>query len=174
MGPLDGNLIIEKLRRLDRECQLLGLNMSLVLSGGAAMVLGYQCPMVTFDIDSVSRIPNYLLDKYGIDFTTKDFLNLPDEYAERIREQYLGLTNLKVFTLSPIDLILSKLGRGSGKDIDDCCYLIKNSNVDVKALVEIFEDWKIDYVGDPNRLQGTFAHILDRCGFAYEEEKKGL
>ncbi|HUW64518.1 MAG TPA: DUF6036 family nucleotidyltransferase [Spirochaetia bacterium] len=174
MGPMDRNLIVEKLRRLDEECELLEFRMSLVLSGGAAMVLGYHCPRVTYDIDTLSKVPHSLLDKYGIDITTKDFLNLPDEYTERIIEQKLGFHNLRVYILNPIDLILSKIGRGSGKDIDDCCYLIKSNKVNVAELITVYEDWKQDYIGSERRLEGTFAHILGRCGIDYEKTEKGF
>jgi hypothetical protein len=52
--------------------------------------------------------------------------------------------------------------------------LIKSSKVDVKELIAVYEDWKIDYIGNPKRLEQVLLDILDRCGIDYEEAKKGL
>ena len=157
---LDKTKIIERLMLVDKECELENVRLSIIIIGGAACILSYDVPRVTYDIDIVANIKSNLFRKYGIDVVSPGILNLSDDYKSRLIPVDNGFKALTVFTLHAIDIILTKIGRGSPKDIEDCRYLMKNSNIDKILLINIFDDWKIDYIGSQDRLEATFNYIV--------------
>ena len=157
---LEKSKIIERLMLVDKECEFENNRISIIIIGRAIFILSYDIPKETHDIDIVANIKSNLFRKYGIDVVSPGILNLSDDYVSRLVPVDNDFKALTVFTLHAIDMILTKIGRGSPKDIEDCRYLMKNSNIDKILLKNIFDDWKIDYIGSPDRLEATFNCIV--------------
>ncbi len=166
---MDKNDILETLKFIDKK---IGNNINsknentiveITLVGGSAISLGYNSPRYTFDIDCLPINPEELNEQFkkiGFDVLTSTFLLLPDEYKDR-RNEVDGFENIKVYTISAIDLILSKLSRGSYKDQEDCRWLIKNGYVTVEELVKEFLEWKKYYPFNEDKVQTTFDLIVE-------------
>lgn len=127
--PLDARRMREALAGLDGR---IGAPARLVIGGGAAMVLAYDHPLATQDVDafpakgtlSLAQLdaaakevaaeldiePDWL-NGYFYTFTTV----LPDDYARRLRTVFQG-EHLQVDALGPEDLLVMKCFAGRDKD----------------------------------------------------------
>lgn len=106
---------------------------TLIVGGGGAMVLAYDHPLATQDIDAFAqrgglsmsdldvaahRVAKELqiapdwLNEHFVTYTTV----LPDDYASRLRTVYEG-ANLTVRALGPEDLLVMKCFAGRDKDL---------------------------------------------------------
>jgi len=166
---MDREKILQKLKSFDEFCGENNLSGNLILIGGAALILNFGSSRGTMDIDSLdvglkdflSTMKWFDLEQFGISLINKDFLNLPDDFLDRIKV-VKGFEHIGVYTLGSIDLILSKLGRGNPKDLEDCILIVeKMDDGEIERLKEIFEDWKIDYVGNERRLVEAFEFIME-------------
>ena len=126
------------------------------LFGGAALVLGYGRQRLTEDADLLldDAECRALIDGSGFSEAveaTNAELNvlglylthifgpeqeiLSPSWREQCREVTVpGLTKLTVSVLGPIDLVLTKLGRGDEGDFDDIRYLIASEHLSAAAL----------------------------------------
>lgn len=76
---------------------------------------------------------------------------------KKIREWnkiYVGILN-------PIDLIISKMFRGSQADIDDCLTLLKHEKVDLKKLERRFKE-TAKYDVSESKVLGNYNILLER------------
>lgn len=128
-NPLD-------IKRMRRALELLDAAMDepahLVIGGGAAMVLAYDHPIATQDVDAFAARGGLRVAE--LDALAKrvakqldiepDWLNqhfetftgvLPSDYGERLRRVYQG-EHLQVDALGPEDLLLMKCFAGRDKD----------------------------------------------------------
>jgi hypothetical protein len=124
------------LRGLDEE---LDREVSLIIGGGGAMILGHQLPLATADIDAVPKN----MDLFEIDVMIKsvakkqhlpvDWLNpyfatfghtLPQDYDQRLIEVFSG-RQLKAFALGLEEMLIMKCFAGRQKDIVHSRALIK-------------------------------------------------
>jgi len=121
--------MLDALRRLDSE---MDTSARLIVGGGAAMVLAYDHPLATQDVDAfaargglrmadLDRMAKRVAAEIHI---APDWLNshfetftgvLPDDYAERLRNVYQG-EHLQVDALGPEDLLVMKCFAGRDKD----------------------------------------------------------
>lgn len=125
---------------LDLFCFDNDIDLTLVIVGGAACILQYEVNRYTEDIDVVvGDFRGFDLQQFGISLVHKDFLNLPDEFVDRLHPVE-GFKKIKVFTLDAIDIILTKLGRGNPKDIEDCKEVMRSSQINIPKLIDIFND----------------------------------
>lgn len=127
--PLDPERMKRALQRLDEHS---ASDARLVIGGGAAMVLAYQHPIATQDVDAfaakgglrmaeLDALARVVADELNIDPT---WLNshfetftavLPSDYATRLRSVFKG-KHLQVDALSPEDLLIMKCFAGRDKD----------------------------------------------------------
>jgi hypothetical protein len=123
-------------------------NARLIVGGGAAMVLAYQHPLATQDIDAFSAKGGLTLAQ--LDQAAKgvakaldlepDWLNshfdtftavLPADYASRLRPVFKG-QHLTVEALGPEDLLIMKCFAGRSKDLPHARRLLKvGANLDI-------------------------------------------
>jgi len=131
--------------------------------GGFVLIVCYQIPRPTGDIDCVAVVPQYQLEtlqrlagkdsplheKLGIYFQRFPAL-LPDQYETRLVELFPGrFRKLRLFALDPYDLILSKLQRNSPKDRADVEYLAKKLSLDFQVLRKRYhEELRPTMLGD--------------------------
>lgn len=127
--PLDSERMKRALEHLDGELEQ---STRMVIGGGAAMVLAYDHPLATQDVDAFTARGGPTLAELdaaakrvaaGLDIEP-DWLNshfytfttvLPDDYATRLRTVYEG-KNLRVDALGPEDLLVMKCFAGRDKD----------------------------------------------------------
>ncbi len=126
---LDPERMKKALQRLDDHA---GQDARLVIGGGAAMVLAYQHPIATQDVDAfaakgglrmaeLDAFARAVADELNIE---PSWLNshfetftavLPGDYATRLRPVFKG-KHLQVDALSPEDLLIMKCFAGRDKD----------------------------------------------------------
>lgn len=127
--PLDAALMRRALSDLDRA---LDSPVRLIIGGGGAMVLAYNHPIATNDIDAFAAkgglslqdldpIAKRIAKSLGIE---PDWLNahfvtfthvLPTDYAQRLRNVFSG-AHLTVDALGPEDILIMKCFAGRDKD----------------------------------------------------------
>lgn len=136
--PLDPKRMRRALLELDR---LLEQPARLVVGGGAAMVLAYDHPIATQDVDAFAARGSLRIGE--LDVLAKrvaqqldiepDWLNghfetfagvLPMDYAQRLRQVYSG-DHLRVDALGPEDLLVMKCFAGRDKDRPHARALLK-------------------------------------------------
>ena len=127
--PLDQSLTLEALRRLDAR---ISKPAQLIVGGGAAMLLAYDHPLATQDVDAfaargglrLADLDSMAKEVAGEIDIEPDWLNahfetftgvLPDDYATRLRRVYEG-KHLTVDALGPEDLLIMKCFAGRDKD----------------------------------------------------------
>lgn len=130
--------MLEALGHLDKK---LTREVKLLIGGGAAMLLVYDFPVATLDIDAlVFRSPFHLRElapqihavarELSIPY---DWLNgyfetflytLPPDYDKRLKKVYAG-KNLKAFALGLEDLLILKCFAGREKDIPHARSIMK-------------------------------------------------
>lgn len=108
-------------------------SVTLIVGGGAAMVLAYDHPLATQDIDAFAQkgglsmsdldgAAKQVAKELGIapDWLNEHFVTyttvLPDDYASRLRTVYEG-EHLTVRALGPEDVLVMKCFAGRDKDI---------------------------------------------------------
>lgn len=110
--------------------------------GGFVLIL-YGIPRSTGDLDYTEVVPrdaaaeveaiggkgSALNKKYRLFLQSVGVHDLPDGYESRLLELRSNLQKLKLSTLEPYDLLLSKLPRNSPKDQEDAKYLIRKLNL---------------------------------------------
>ncbi len=127
---LDRSLAREAFRRLDGEIER---EAELVVGRGAAMVLAYNHPLATQDVDAfakrgsvrvseldaaarrVAKNMNLAPDWLNAHFETFAHV-LPRDYGDRLRPVFSG-TRLSVSALGPEDLLVMKCFAGRDKDL---------------------------------------------------------
>ena len=141
---------LDFLRELD---DLVTVETYLVCMGGFVVSLCYGLDRPTADIDVSEVLPGDSLslmaqalrggtlhNKYGIYLDRVTVAPIPENYDERLIEMFSGtFKKLRIMTLDPYDLALSKLGRNTEKDRDDVFYLAKTIPLDLDILVERYE-----------------------------------
>lgn len=145
---LDRELMQEALAHLDT---LVSGKAHLVIGGGAAMVLAFDHPLATQDVDAFTAKGSLTLAH--LDAAAKqtareldiepDWLNpyfetytpvLPSDYATRLRRVFEG-KRLVVDSLGPEDLMIMKCFAGRDKDLPHARALLRLDGFDI-ALVD--------------------------------------
>lgn len=114
-------------------------NLTLIVGGGGAMVLGYAFPLSTMDIDAVPKgmeigeldpLIKQVAEKLSI---SKDWLNpyfstfshvLPHDYNDRLIEVFNG-KKIKALALGKEDLLIMKCFAGRQKDVPHARALVQ-------------------------------------------------
>ncbi len=147
------NLTAELMRRaLSRLDECLSRDVSLVVGGGGAMLLAYQFPLATSDIDAVPRgmsldeidpLVKQVARELGL---APDWLNpyfstfthtLPPNYGERLVPIFEG-RHLRADALSKDDLLIMKCFAHRQKDVGHAKALI-TMGADIKMVGEHIE-----------------------------------
>jgi len=133
---LNAQIMLKALESLD---SLLPKSVSLLIGGGGAMVLAYQFPLVTADIDAIAKgmdqeelapmiwqvsqklnLPVDWLNPWFSSFT----LTLPADFRSRVQTVYQGRL-LKVEALGKEDLLVMKCFAHRSKDIPHARALVR-------------------------------------------------
>ncbi len=178
MYILDKANIIQKFHELDVELgemdikRKLGMPPSIVLIGGAGLILKYRLKRATADIDILHPLGETrfmgglgaLLAAKGFHVVSESLLLLHPHYEERLKS-ILDLKNFNVYTLDAHDYAITKIGRCSEKDIDDVILSRLLDGINIEKLKEMYFDAMTYWVGDERRFRGnweTFRRRLDQ------------
>lgn len=119
----------------------------LVVGGGAAMVLAYDHPLATQDVDAfaargglglhelqpharaVAKELDIASDWLNAHFESFTFV-LPTDYADRLRPVYEG-AQLRVDALAPEDLLVMKCFAARDKDLPHARVLVRQANLKI-------------------------------------------
>ncbi len=144
---LDHDLMLEAFRELDTR---LPSPTRLVIGGGAAMVLAFDHPLATQDVDAFTARGGLTIAE--LDEAAKqtardldiepDWLNphfetythvLPADYATRLRNVFRG-ERLTVDSLGPEDLLVMKCFAGRDKDLPHARALMRTPGLDITII----------------------------------------
>ena len=134
--------IINFLKIID---DVLDTSVTLVAAGGTSMVLrNYKT--VTNDVDFTVPV-GYSAFTHALNVTRTSkqvdswvggeiYVNeLPSDYMEIARHE-ADLENIKLFSLHPVDVICTKIGRLNNRDRDDIEALIRNANINASNITD--------------------------------------
>lgn len=145
---LTAEIMKKALKKLDEMIGAQGPAVELVIGGGGAMLLAYEFPIVTADIDGVPRgmTPDELdpfVKQVALDMNIAgDWLNpyystftyvLPGDFRTRLQKVFQG-QKLTVMALGREDLLLMKCFAHRAKDVPHARALLKQG-----AQVELVE-----------------------------------
>ena len=78
--------------------------------------------------------------------------NVPENYAERLKEMYPGIfKNVRLLALDPYDIALSKIERNIERDREDVKYLASTIPFNLEILKLRYHDELRVYLGNPER-----------------------
>jgi hypothetical protein len=140
--------ILEQLAKLDfRLAGRVPEKLMFAIVGGSAIrLLNPSYQEVTNDIDyillrSYKNFDFTIFDEYLLNNRASIFEHhLPQNYQERLKEINIPFQNIKVFVLSPIDLIIMKLARSYPKDLHDIIKSEMIAKVDLLELTKEYEE----------------------------------
>lgn len=172
MQRFDRDQIVRFLRALD---DALEEKLELFVVGGLAVILKYDAPLMTADMDvfaivsgsesDLKHAARVATDLTGIVFLigTASVAELPWNYEERTKKvNGLRFRKLAMIVPDKYDLALSKTVRGDQHDLDAIAAMHAQHPLSEKTLVHRFENdlWKIA-VGDSRRLAFHMVHLVE-------------
>jgi hypothetical protein len=167
--PCDKTALMDFLEAINDE---LSKKITLVAAGGTAMTL-LDLKTSTIDIDftipSTDRLEFEQVLKndppgYRVDRWTDGFIHcqkLPSDYLEksiRIRE----FSNIDLRTLQPLDIVVTKIGRLSQRDIQDIETCIRQCNLqkaDIEARAQLLLE---NYIGPEEEYLEKLMWVLQK------------
>ena len=146
--------------------------------GGFVVSVFYGLPRPTADIDYYCVQPVRCVNELeamageGSPLATQHKVHLhyfsahalPEDYETRLVEMFPGrFKNLRLYSLDPYDLILSKLERNSTKDRDDVYYLASTLHLMPDVLRERYEKELRPYLTNESRHDLTLKLWVKSC-----------
>jgi hypothetical protein len=165
--PLDKSVLSDFLKILDDE---ISKKITLVAVGGTAMTLLDLKPS-TIDIDfTIPSNDKTAFDKalanlphgFKIDVWSDGSVFcqiLPDDYLEKSIE-ITTLRHIFLKALHPIDIVITKIGRLDGRDVQDIEACIKGFNISRNQIEE--RAATIHYVGNEEIYQSNLKYVLEK------------
>ncbi len=150
--------------------------------GGFVVTMVYGFSRPTGDLDALKIIPKAaglsmlelgmqggpLHKKYKIYLDQVGVAKVPEDYESRLAEIFpKTFKHLRLFTLDPYDLALSKLERNIQRDRDDVLHLARTVPFDVEILKQRYEKELRYQMGNPEREDLTLRLWIE----AIEEER---
>lgn len=142
MPPAHAPLEVRQLERAFKALDaLLPRPVTLIVGGGTAMMLAYQLPVRTTDVDAYPRdgrldeLRGFILEVADAQGLARDWINpwfetfayvLPADYGARLRPVFRG-ARLEVVALGVEDLLVMKCFAGREKDVSHARALLRRS-----------------------------------------------
>lgn len=155
-SELDKSVLLDLLKILE---EYLGRKIILVAAGGTAMTL-LNLKSSTIDIDFTGpkddinefrRIQKMVPHGHKIDtyYDGAVFSQiLPDDYLSRSTKIRTKLTRIDLRALHPADIVVTKIGRLSSRDLDDIRSCIVNCHLTKEEIIQRAEPVAEAYVGN--------------------------
>jgi hypothetical protein len=145
--------------------------------GGFVAAFYYDLPRPTNDLDYIGVVPHDamatlqeiggidspLAKRHRVHFQHVGIASLPESYTERLTEPFPGkFRRLRLFTLEPHDLALSKLTRNSPIDRADVAQVAKAVPLDAKVLRARYRrELRPIIIGDPDLHDRTLEMWIE-------------
>jgi hypothetical protein len=138
---------------------------------GFVVIVFYGMPRQTIDVDCLSVAPvadmaylqeiagegSALYHKHGVYLQHVGIAYVPENYSNRLTPMFPEVyQRLQLFALDPYDLVLSKLERNAGRDLDDVKYLAGVMPLDLAILEERYRSELRPYLANVERHDLTF------------------
>lgn len=159
-----GKKIIDQL--LQETDKRLSVNASIVLIGGAVLIAKYLSPRGTMDVDTYAKFSSEVAEAWsqaekslGVAVPLSRAIVSEGPYNMEDRfERYddLQLTKLTVLIPSAIDLIMMKITRLFGKDLDDILFIIKGQKIAESDLLKIFKNEMGHITGSADEIRSKY------------------
>ncbi len=157
-------LILETDKNLSKPVEL-------VLIGGTALVVKYQSPRATLDVDTYTKVTKELQEAWKkaekavgvrVPLSHSTVAEGPFEMEERFTlYRDLNLKNLRILVPEPADIVLMKVPRFVGKDRNDIKHLIKEYKIPHKVLLKRFIDEMGHIIGDRKTLVSYYVLAIE-------------
>ena len=172
------------LQRIAETVQGTSVNISAYIAGGLAVSYWLDGRRMSLDLDvlfshrivleqglsaQVESTEPLFAERVDFDYNFSDaFSLLQADYPDRA--QYLvKYGNLKVYILAPVDLVLMKMSRFSGRDREDIKALINENLVDREELHRLAQDALKDFIGNTAIIE-TSLNIVDSWFYNLEDD----
>jgi hypothetical protein len=142
-----------------------------VLIGGAVLALVYHSKRATSDIDVIEAEQAFWAayerarasSAQPIPIQRVGIASPPYHYEDRLeRLRLTGLKRLTVFVPERHDLALLKLARGYAHDLDGVADIHATAPLDLKVLIERYEETRVQVIGSPRMLRMSFLSLVAR------------
>ncbi len=165
---LDNTQLLEFLKAVDEH---LPAEIRLNAVGGTALTL-LQTKAATIDVDFDVNEKEYSILKKTVDELNPGFKvdlfcdgyiftqQLPKDYAEKCVPINAPLKKIRLYSLAPIDIIVSKAGRLNARDIEDIRAVIHMFGITKQAVSRRAR--KVEYAGKKEFYDENIRYILEK------------
>lgn len=142
--------------------------------GGFVLTVLWGLPRATNDLDFIEIDPatanepllriagagSELARKYQVEFQRVTIADHPEGYVSRLIDMTPGsLKKLRLLAFEVHDLVLAKIGRFAPRDRDDIGFLVRQKALDLKVLIQRYEEELRPYLLNETRYKLN----LDLC-----------
>lgn len=165
--PIDKQQLFDFLNIVDQE---LPRKIRLNAAGGTALTLLEVKPAtidVDFDANSLhfklfNEITDRLRPGFQVDCFTNGFIfsqQLPKDYLELCVKITSSFSRIELYSIAPVDIIVSKAGRLNERDIADIATIIKKFNLTKKEVKQRAR--QVQYAGNEKYYAANIKYILN-------------
>lgn len=159
--------------------------LNVYLAGGMAVHL-YTASRVTTDVDAEFGARVYLPNDLMVEVTLEDgteqivyldtnynstFALMHEDYLDDAIPVDLGVDQIRVYVLSPVDLAVSKIARFADNDKEDIAALVRLGLTSADEIERRATDALVGYVGGQAMLE---MNLRDAVALARDIEGKGM
>lgn len=164
--PLNKKQLLDFLEELDKELER---EITIVAVGGTAMTLHNAKASTTDvdftipgdDFDEFKRILDITPHGFKVDMWTDGLVfsqDLPEDYLDKSKPIKTKMKKMKLRTLDPVDIIVTKIGRLNERDREDIEACIRKFKI-AKAQVERRAK-QVAYVGREENYETNLNHVM--------------
>jgi len=164
---LNKQVLLDFLEELDKELEC---KITVVAVGGTAMTL-HNAKESTIDVDftipaedyaEFHRVLNLVPHGFKVDTWNNGMVfsqDLPDDYLKNSRPVRTKMKNMKLKTLDPLDIIVTKIGRLNERDKEDIATCIKKFKI-TKAQIKKRAK-QVIYTGREENYEINLNHVME-------------
>lgn len=163
---LNKKQLLDFLEELDKELER---EITVVAVGGTAMTL-YNAKASTIDVDFTIPAEDFeefhrVLDLVPHGFKVDTWNNgmvfsqdLPDDYLEKSKIIRTKMKNMKLRTLDPVDIIVTKIGRLNARDKEDIATCIRKFKITKEKIKKRAK--QVIYTGRQENYEINLNHVI--------------
>ncbi|QLH06672.1 DUF6036 family nucleotidyltransferase [Nitrosopumilus ureiphilus] len=165
---LNKQVLLDFLEELDKELER---KITVVAVGGTAMTL-HNAKESTIDVNftipaedyaEFHRVLNLVPHGFKVDTWNNGMVfsqDLPDDYLKNSRNVRTKMKNMKLKTLDPLDIIVTKIGRLNERDKEDIAMCIKKFKI-TKAQIKKRAK-QVIYTGREENYEINLNHVMKK------------
>jgi hypothetical protein len=167
MEQLDSRVLLDFLGEVDKELER---RITLIAVGGTALTLLGSKPS-TVDVDFAILRDDYEEFRRALKNIPHGFQvhcfhdgmifsqSLPDDYVDKTVPVKLKMKNIDLRTLSPVDIVVTKIGRLDARDKEDIASCIKKFHLTKAQVAKRARD--VEYVGRQENYEINLKYTLE-------------